>query len=508
ENVRDEGFSPSFSIYIGEVSFTISEFVEDLEDESVEIIESEDRLLSLVYRNEVEFADINQIIEIGSVENRAFFVFGEDTPASPIQVSIPFDQTFNFDFKTPNGERVDSVFYKSGSLVYHMESEYPASLDYGWTIVDMVELSTGIDINRSSFLEYNGLEITEDIQENLVEFKNIIRRDGDVNKFDVELNGNLILEPGNSISETDTMMFDLEFSNPEFNSLFGYFGNESIDIDGFDFSLDALSEFDLEGVEFSKPSITLQIENSFGIDMGLDFSGIRAEYNDGTSISFETDLTDTDLLVNSPLAAGEVRLDTIVLNASNSNLEDLLNGIPDRLVVGLNAALNPEASLLKNNFITDSSYIRVNSIIEIPLILSIQDYAAEFEMSVDALELDEVKQLSILVDAINELPFDGTISLELLDDTGELLHRFDDAVSFSSALIGEDGRTIGNDSTRSEVFVSPELISVVESAANIKTVINLSTSNQDPGETVKIYADYEMKVKLGLIGELNIPIEL
>lgn len=510
DKIKVADLSPNIAAKLGSTTFTVEEFIADLDNDQFAIDEDENMLISFVYTEEFVFDGSEEIIEASSISNTASFSFERDIPGLPISQTIPFDDEFNFEYETPNNEIIDSVFYKSGTLVYDMVSSYPASIDYNWTILDMKELISNNDLSRDNFLPYEGATLAETVRENLVKYKSIVRRDeeGD-NTFDVLVGGDLIVAPNVDLLASQSIDFELTFEDPVFNAIFGEFGSDPIILDDISFDLDFLNDFrsEIEDViYFADPSITFEIDNSFGVELGLDFTDLNGVATDGTVTNLETTLTDEDMLIRAPqnTQVGESVITTIRLDSDNSSIDELLSALPERILFPIEAIPNPEISNLDKNFLTDSSAINVKTVIELPLNIRMNSYSNEFDTELSELDLDEIVSIEVIANISNNLPFNGEVNVEFLDEAGNSLYIIEDGINFNSPEIDADGRTVGVDSTESRVELSAETFEIIENAKSIRSTVTLSSEGVETNANVKIFSDYAMTLDLGIIGEVII----
>ncbi|MFY0625663.1 MAG: hypothetical protein JXR07_05185 [Reichenbachiella sp.] len=489
--------SPLLAVRVGEKTVSVSELIDEIQSDEIEILTDDELLIHFVLKQEIDFGETQDVISIMSVTNSEELQLPIDTPPLPFEQEVPFEKTFEFEFAGEGNERIDSVFFKGGRLEYEMVSEFAASVDYSWTIINTKEISTNLDISQSAFLEYNGTQISDSYSRSLVGLKSIIERIGDLNLFQVDLSGNLIVPAGQGISSSQKFQFDLTYQDPEFRAIYGYFSQQELAIDETEFELGAFDEYASDGLYFADPSITLEITNSFGIDILLDFDGIRGENGGKPGTTLITNIPEVDRMIKSPSLIDSEETTTIVIDNDVSNLGELLSSFPEKVIFNVSAEMNPDISSLESNFIADNSAIKIAATVDIPLQVRLEEFEVEFE--IDSVRLDDLEgmnSLAIQIIATNEIPFTGSISL-----------AFDDVVTENSFLIESpevtaNGRVLEPKVTTSTVSLVDTEIDALLTASKIVATVNISTFNADQDESIKIFSDYELKLAIGILGEV------
>lgn len=505
DKLRGIEVSPNLALRVGEKVITIAELIDEVETDEIDIVTDDEQLIHFMISEEIDFGDVNDIITTMTVTNSEELSLPADIPALPFEHAVPFEEVFEFEFNTGDGERVDSVFFKSGTLEYVMTSEFPASVDYDWEIVNTKIIESNVNLSRSQSLEYIGVQISDSYSRPLLGLKSIITREDDLNKFRVNLNGDLIVPANQSISRNDKFQFDLTYQNPEFSSIFGYFNQQEIELDPTEFELGGFDEISGDGLYFSDPSITLTVLNSFGIEVLLNLDGIRGELTDGSEILLETSMTDEDRLIKAPQFVGDSEATTIVINNTTSNLGELLSAFPESVTFDVSAEMNPDISSLSSNFLTDTSFVSIEAVVDIPLHLRLDEFTLDFDIDTEGLnELQGAKSISIQMIATNGIPFEGLISMVFLDDQGEILVQPEGQFVIESPSVEANGRVVESQISISTLELSEMEIEALLSSSKVNTIVKVTTWRENSDDGVKVFSDYELELALSVLGEVEI----
>ncbi len=501
DNIEPVEISPELELSLGEATFTIGELIDDLESEDVGVHTNEQQEIHFIIEKELRFDDIDELISVETVTNDAVFRFPANVPGLPVQQTVPFDQQFVFEFEV-DGKRVDSVYFSGGTLDYQMTSDFPASIDYDWVIFKTRTVSDNQDLARTNFLQYTGSSISDSYQHPLASLKTLVENVDGVNTFRVNLEGDMIIEPGESLTTDQGLYFDLTYRDPEFSSIFGYFGQHEMSNQQFDFSLEGFDDFEGEGLSFRDPRISLEIENSFGLEFLLNMDSVVATLRDGSTLAMTHSLSESDRLILAPGQIGERRISTLELNREVSNIDALLSEIPESIEFNVSALANPEASNLTHNFLTDSSYIQINAVVDIPMNVTLHDFEVDFEFSSEGLQdAQDIRSLEVEITVTNQIPFEGSIQLVIMDEFGDetpIQGQFE----INSPTAFDNGRVTEPSVSVSTVALSEIEIDALLNSSDVSATVLVSTFGSESNTEVVIYEDYELKLEVGLKGEV------
>lgn len=504
DKVKPATISPNLALNLGFSEYTVRELLEDLDGASIE--DGPDNTLALFFEDSTIFNDNDELIAISSVSNQEEFAPGENVPATPIGYEIDINETFTFSFPANGGQEIDSLFYSSGTLDFDMESSFKGDIDYTWVIEGTRIVSTNTDLTQSEILAYTSGSVTDSYSRPLEGLKSgFYKNASGENEFAVKVTGTISFDAGTEILPTDKMNFDLAFNNPVFSKVYGFFGNDPIDLQSQTIDMSSLEDFSGDGLKLQNPSILLITENSYGLDLELSFDELKAIGSDGS----ETLLTETtppgiDGFVSSPDIEGEVKIDTVELNVTNSNIDELLNSTPIAMDFSISAVPNPVGTTRDPNFLLEDSEIKVKSLILIPMQFQMQAFEVDFEFDLDGLDIDEAESLVFNLITTNEIPFLGSIDLNFLDDQGHTLYTLPDAAAIESPAVDTDGRTTEAIVTTSGIELTPEGIEALINTQKVQATAKISTFEAEANRFITLYSDYELRIDLSIAGEVTI----
>jgi len=281
----------------------------------------------------------------------------------------------DFLFSTFGSQILDSIFIKSALMNINITSTFNYEGSVTLTFPELrkngVSYRKIININdNSGSFSFNNTY--DELDGYTLDFTNA----SSINTFFITYQLQLIENTGNGIVENDDICnIVVDFTEIEYDYVWGYVGQQTINIPEREVNLDFFSAFENGEFELRDPRIKVKVNNSFGVEVGVFMETIQLRVGDD---NLWVDVTGTDVpssdnpwiipypvdnYPNTPLFA-----DTIVkITGLASNLGNLVSRLPDRIKYGEKVILNPAADPTMYNFMDD--YSRVEAILdfEIPL---------------------------------------------------------------------------------------------------------------------------------------------
>lgn len=505
DKVKGPTLNNVFAINLGNIKYTAGELIDNLEDETLEIVEGSDFSISFIHRDTSVFDDVSEFIRIDDISNSDTFApFDMDLPALPSeQVVVIPTKTFEFEFYSEGGEQIDSTFFKGGILEYTITSDFGSKIEYTFTLNDVQQLS-GEPIVFNNTLEASESSAVESISLNGL--KNVSERSGDVNLFSVSLDMTFTIPAGTTINAMDEISLELIFQDSEFSAIFGDFGGDHVEVQEDSVELGAFDDFNEGGLFLRTPSIQLEFENTFGVELGLDLNGVKSVDSDLSEILLSGSVVDNVQFIDAPnhLQVGESAISSIVLDINNSNIDELLNSTPEKIFFAMSAAPNPVGSDNLNNYLFDSSYLEIRTTLEIPLDFRMDGFSKDFEISISGSDLDDADSLSINARVLNAIPFSGSLDLDFKNESGEVIYTLPDIAIIESPDIGLDGRTVGTRETNVSIKLDDEGIAAFLETTDIVARVNIFTFGYESEQYVKIFSDYQLEIYLTAEGKVGV----
>jgi hypothetical protein len=203
------------------------------------------------------------------------------------------------------------------------------------------------------------------------------------------------------------------------------------------------------------------------------------------------------LPISTPTQVGQSATSSLLLNASNSNIDNVLTNLPRYLIYKIDALSNPPPPAVQmQNFIEDSSRFKVDVDINIPLEGTLKNLIFQDTIMFKFQEVEELQSLTMKVFFKNGFPIETKVQVYFADTMGYVLDSLlQDDVILASALVGNNGRVTTATEKNTEIYYPEDKILRLKKVRKI--YVKASTNTVDGGtKNVKIYSDYRLDLKI------------
>ncbi len=290
----------------------------------------------------------------------------------------------------------------------------------------------------------------------------------------------------------------------------GYWGyseypltRDTIDID--------INQTNLKGnVQIKNPKVTMTISNSWGFPTRGVVKYLSFIGKDGKEYALKSNVFFGDSIdFNYPSwAAGEIgqtKETHVVLDSTNSNIAEIFNAQPIRLIYEVAGISNARKDPSIVGFLTDKSTIALRMKVELLLEGSAKDFSAEQTLGVNFgqfadFDTSRIESVEFKVVTENTTPIGSTLQLYFLDDDGRPLDSlFSGPPPFVVQAASVDANGIAVGTKRSETF-APMDVERFSRARQAKSMLLRAafTTAQDGQVPVKLLANQGIALRLGL----------
>jgi len=417
-----------------------------------------------------------------------------------------YDTIELYEFLFKNNERLDSMTMRTGYIDIDASSNFkhdgfivitsPGVLIAGEPLQDTVLLSdAGGNYVGSKIIDISGDQII---------FEDTVSNS---NKIAVVFQLVLNKIPGNGIIAGEKATINFEFKDLEYESAYGYFGQNS-----FDLETDTI-ETEFEDLDFLKGTFTLmdpKVHIDYYSSVGVPLQGqiiLSGRYNNGKVVDPATSIIDIYApTYPNPDTSARLTIDKTVI----PNLLDLLTfPLPSNIIFSGTANSNPEGDPGYQNFVTYDSRIEGTAEIEIPM-----HFKADLEL-VDTIELDLgdnedvdfVEWAEIFFYVSNEFPLTVDVDFVIYDTiTGTRLDsvRFD---VLKAAPVNASGIVIKDQVDRVEksIYLDQEFAdNLFKSSTKIIITGKLKTTEEDGvSRDIKILTHYALNFQVSADAKIH-----
>lgn len=450
-------------------------------------------------------------IFVNSDNTLTLFYSGDvaEKPASDIfkfldgTVPIPmFDSVTSNPIQSPDGVTIRVAEILSGMIIFYLNNSTPEKLTGYFEIPEMTlqgavftvpfEIEPG-ETFLSGQLPLDGYRLESN--SNTLTFK----------YFAFRPDGVRIRVPDFPVAATSA----LKFSYVE-----GYWGFQWYQLTRDTIEID-INQTELKGdLKIKDPKVTMRISNSWGFPTRgqikfLSFIGQNGEVipliSNGVFERDSFDYTDFNYPAWILGEVGQTKFTDITLDGTNSNIADIFNSQPTRLIYEVDGISNAQLDPTLIGFITDKSSIKLQLRVELVLEGSVRNFGAEQTLNLnfgefESLDSAGIEEVEFKLVTENGTPISSNMQIYFRD---ELQQNIDSLFVggpkevIRSAPINSEGVAIG--STRTEEFVKMTATQFdrIRTAKDAFLKTNFTTANN--GDTfVKLLATDKIVVKMGI----------
>jgi hypothetical protein len=315
-----------------------------------------------------------------------------------------------------------------------------------------------------------------------------------------------------SLDDSIRVNYGLEAIVP--SALYGYAGQADFQLDE-EVSFDFLEGISVDALDMAETTLDLVIRNEQGVEGRIVMDALEAiQSSTGSSVALSAPSligqeVDVARAVRNPFVPGITR---IALTEVNSNVDALLESLPDRLRASGEVFVNPEGNAFGyQDFIVAENALELNAELSIPLTFSGQGMAIadtlDFELFEDAEDPTvAVLSASLFLTASNGFPLEGTLQLDFLDGTNTVVHTlFASPLALPEGLLGSDCRVQMPGMLEREIVLDADAVNALRQAVRVRTSAVLNTADaSECGGYVTLFSDQFLAFQLAASIELSV----
>ena len=445
--------------------------------------------------------DPSSFLPISASDDMIFLISGNSIQASGGSIKFPEQEgpsdSLIVDMQLDDGVEISHIDLASGAIVYNYESSVNTSIQFN---IEIPSLKDQFEMVFSETLEINNTQFTgpQSISFPLDNYSFDLSQS--VNQIQVNYSSQIMgSNTFQSFSENDQIQIDISMENLEFSYVEGYFGQieQEIEQDEMDFDFSVLDDI-APNLYLETPNLRFTVDNAIGVPFRIDLDVIGVNENETISIDGPS--------IN---AVGQVSTITNFTN-SNSQLPDFIAMSPSQILYSGSVLSNPSGNMGVLNSITNGSNIEIGFEMDLPLHLRLEDAMRTDTLALDFGDENDDTSGPEYVDSVilklhteNEFPLDIDLMILFTDSLSGLVLDSIDVEMLDAAEVDEEGRTISANIYDSNMVLNSGQIDALFNSN--RALLNMKINSYDNQNTaVKLYTDYEFKIAVGAILELNI----
>ncbi|RFC55890.1 hypothetical protein [Brumimicrobium aurantiacum] len=507
DKIASGAWNPNLAVPLAHSNFNVYDIFARDDSTDLVVIDENSGAIALAYEGEILSFNAESILSIQDLNGSTDLSIA-DLNAPPIPTfngSVTANNTQNFDFDAGMAE-IHEVNFKSGVLMINASTDLRHSVICEITFPDLQ--INGVPVSTTLNFNYNGTvpqTATATIDFNGVE-GDFTMGNTTVNELEAEIS-TTINGSGEAINGNEELNIAYAFEDLKFENATGYFGQFNLGIPGDSVLLKLYQNASNGYFELVNPKIKFDAFNSFGFPIRIDLSNLKTvDINTGDEYPL-TGFPSTFDITAAP-AIGQEALSTFELTTSNTNnLSNLVSSVPKYFVYSSNVQSNPNGNVPPLNFVSDTSQLKINTEVLLPLEGSAYGFALQdtfdfnFNEDVEALE-----SVMFRLNINNGFPIKLTSNVVFLDENyTPLFNLFNTPQDvISPALTDNNGHVNENVTKITDAYLSETQILQLSSAKYILVGGVAETLNGQSGEVVKLFDSYNLDLKLGLQVEGNV----
>lgn len=419
------------------------------------------------------------------------------------------NDTVSVDVELGFGEELETLILNSGnmdlSIDYQIQEDAILIIQLPYATLNGDSFSDTIDVSAGPTI------ISESIDLSGYTF-DLTRGGQGFNSIETVISAN-IKSSGLVVSfdTSNIVIADVNMTNIDPQFIDGYFGNQTIsmDTDTQSFEIGAAEIF--ESMSFADPVVTLEFHNTFGLpieisnlDLTMRNGGDEQLLNSGGLIPFAIQSGNIS-------APGDAVTSELTLG-DQTNIAELINLWPNEVITGFTGVVNASGNTY--NYANDASKLDVTLDLNIPLYGAIQGFnitdTIEIDSSMSSI-FENVTRASLRTNVDNGFPLEAVVKFYITDENYLILDSLEaideNDVLIAAGIVNVNGDVDTRGFRQSDLLADEDDIELLKIAGN-KLLIKATLNTANSGADVKIYSNYTMDIKIGLLAKLSIEVDL
>lgn len=496
-------WNPDLAIPLVFSSLTVEDII--VNDEQNYYHFDDDNFITLVYSRVVFSESLNEFMRVQTPQGLGTDIMlntGEIatfTTNGQVQKTVSPPYTLAFDEVTDG--QLDRIIIQSGAMTLNISSDFQHS---GTLTVSMPDLRlNGVAFVSNIPIQYTGGPVSLNISVSLAGYEMILNQGG-IHNVSINYTLNLQNSGGAPPLPTQRVTVNHSFTALQMSYAEGYFGQFSLNIPEGLVSMDLL---DNGALFFEDPRLKLIITNQLGLSVATAVDYLYGEGEAGL-LNFEfSGVMPVPFLITSPLALGDSTVTEYAFNRDNSNIGALVNGQYNNLHHNFTAMVNPGGTAF--NFASNTDRLEVLAEAELPFWGKSNHYIFEDTLDNPMGDLsdlkDNIEKGLLRINTLNGFPLDGILKLYLMDS----LYNVQDSLLANgefvirSGPVDSNGKVTSPRNTNNDIELDSTRVNILFGAKYLKVHADL-TSTDNAQESIRVYADDALQVRIGLQVKLHL----
>ncbi|MFK7979964.1 MAG: hypothetical protein AB8G86_08285 [Saprospiraceae bacterium] len=290
-------------------------------------------------------------------------------------------------------------------------------------------------------------------------------------------------------------------ARPVLQFVSGTWGREEFQLPSATVPIDLYDERFLNGnLRFSQPTITANIESSFGVPIRSRVDVLSAQTKTGWKMDIDASAID-GVDINYPLLAdrGQRKKTTLQIDYTNSNIVEVFDTQPTQLEYGLTAIANPDNDESLTVFIEDTSTFKAEVIVEVPVVGRVANFTATENFEVPFEDIDAISEGEFKLIVENELPIGAALQFYFIKGNKQIIDSLFQEISqlVEPAVIDETGNVTQSIETTTFIPIAATKMATIIEANQVLVKATFQTAGNGV-QDVTVKAGQTINFRMGL----------
>jgi len=425
---------------------------------------------------------------------------------SNIGDTVRFTKNKVFALNTAGNNRFDSIRFKGGALLTEMESTFQHA---GYLTISSSYIldATGNPYSNTLVISDASGSFNWSESESMDNFFLEMDQQGDSSVFIIDYNL-VLINSGNPVNPGEFCDINTSFLDMDFYEVYGFLDPDEIIDESGVLDIPIYADFpELQHLKLADPRMNIAIESSLGIPFELAVDSVIATAEDGTTETLEF-YEGHPFIIPAPGIdmVGETVRGEYYINNQTTNFQDLLNIAPYTLSYRVRGDIGTQS---QNHFLLDTSRFMAEAEFLVPLDLSFSEYALvdtmDFSVGDEGIDTTIIKEVTISLTTINELPIELGLQVYLLDEFHMVFDSLFDGEPplLSPSLVDTDGRLVDASEKKSSINFPTEELGRLDRTEYLRIEARFLSSGSGD-QFVKFYSDYTLDFEISFYANLLI----
>lgn len=307
---------------------------------------------------------------------------------------------------------------------------------------------------------------------------------------------------GATLTNADTIQAIATYSGLKPQYARGFFGQRTVhygpDTSDFDLFKNIIAgSIDLDLVE-----VDLKVTSGFGVDARVTLDHLTAiRTSTGTGLDLDNSLIGGAININRAIDLGGSFAPSVyerALDNTNSNIDAMVELLPDKLGYELDLEINPLGDISNgNDFLYWKSDLRAELQLRVPLTLIATDLTLQQFSTPDlpgTAEEHAVQYGGLTLYAVNGFPFSAVLQLDIVDDAGNVIANLPVQGTVAAGMLGPDQHVSAPVSSQVSTYLDASEVDLLYAHPRLRTTVVFNTADQT--QHLEILDSYQLDLQM------------